>query len=91
MAACPPFTVTVNEDLTTVLDRVKAQVEGAGGSFDGTTEGGSFSGSVPLVGSFEGAYTVSGKDVTITITKKPWNPVATCARIESRVREYFAS
>jgi hypothetical protein len=91
MAGCPPFTVTVSGDLGATLDRVKRQIVDAGGTFDGNTEAGSFSGSVALVGSFEGEYTASGSDVTITITKKPWNPLASCDRIESKIRDYFAA
>jgi hypothetical protein len=87
MAGCDSFDVTVTSDLAGALDRVKSQITGSGGSFTGDTQGGSFSGEVPMMGGFEGRYEVSGDVVTITIIDKPF--LIPCAIIESKIREFF--
>jgi hypothetical protein len=87
MATCEPFTVTITGDVQAVLDRVKADVEGRGGTFSGDAGGGSVSGSVPLLGPFSADYAVSGQDVTITVTHRPL--LVSCATIEAQARSYL--
>lgn len=88
MAGCHPFNVLVTTDLAAVLDRVRSQITGGGGQFDGDQQSGTFSGEVPVMGGFEGQYEVSGDQITITITEKPF--LIPCSVIETRIREFFS-
>jgi hypothetical protein len=84
--SCDPFDVTVSGDLQAAVDRARAKVTGAGGTFTGDTKSGSFSGPSG-VGTIEGKYSVSGQVVTVKVTKKPF--IVPCSKIESTVRDYF--
>ena len=81
MAGCPPFTITVREDLNTALARVKQKAAEKGITFIGDTQRGSFSGDV------SGTYSVSGNQVTVKISSRPF--IYPCGVIESELRKYF--
>jgi hypothetical protein len=89
MASCDAFDVTVNGDIGAALQKVKADVEAQGGTFDGDETGGSLSGTLPLMGQFAATYTVAGNTVTITVTHRPI--LVSCGVIESKTRDYFAA
>lgn len=59
--------VTVKGDVGKVLDDVKKLAAQKDIKFTGDTSKGSFSGS-----GIAGTYAISGQDITITITDKPW-------------------
>lgn len=87
MAGCTPFTLEVEDDLESRLANVKSGIESSGGRFAGDLKFGTFSGNVPLLGSFQGQYEVTGSQVTITITDKPF--LVSCHTAESKIRDYF--
>jgi len=77
------FTINLTCSATEALDKAKCAVESSGGQLTGDTVSGNFSGSGVI-----GVYQMSGSDVTITITKKPF--IAPMSLIESKVREFFS-
>lgn len=86
MASCDSFTVEIREELTTVIQNVRARIQDSNGSFNGNTNSGTFSGNTP-VGRIKGMYTVNSDTATITITDRPI--MAPCGKIQSKIREYF--
>ena len=78
------FNVTLSDEPASVLEKVRKLITESGGQFTGDSSSGSFAGS-----GVKGAYHISGRDVTITITKKPL--LAPMSLVESKVREYFKS
>ncbi len=83
------FTVTLTKEISSVLGRVRAEITGNGGRFDGNTEYGSFDGKSAL-GLIRGEYRclAGGSQIEITITHKPF--IVPYGRIESEIRQYFA-
>jgi hypothetical protein len=82
------FTVKINSDLSSVLKKVENTIVSNGGTFNGSTSSGSFSGKT-AIGVVKGEYRcVSSNKVEITITDKPF--VAPYSKIESTIREYFS-
>ena len=80
------FAVTINDDLNRSLEKARATITNAGGTFVGNVNSGTFSGKT-VVGVVKGKYTVSGSKITVTITDKPF--VVPNSTIETKVREYF--
>lgn len=78
------FQITLSQDPASVVERVRKLLTENGGQFSGNSSSGSFAGS-----GVKGAYHISGRDVTITITKKPL--LAPMSLVESKIREYFKS
>jgi hypothetical protein len=66
-----------------VLNKAKSAVQGQGGSFDGDVNGGSFKVSA-FGNSIAGTYTVSGQQMHISITDKPF--LLSCGMIESYLK-----
>ena len=89
MAGCNAFNVnTNNDDLDSQVEKIRSLIEESGGRFDGDNQSGTFSGNVPLLGSFQGKYEVDGNRVTIQITDKPF--LVSCHTAESKIRDYFS-
>ena len=83
---CDPFTITVAGDMTETLEKIRTTVTSMGGSFSGDGTSGSIASQTP-VGQVEGDYSISGNEITITITKKPI--MVPCGMIETKMREFF--
>jgi hypothetical protein len=82
MAKCNlKFTVTVKGQIDAVLAKVNTAAKAHDVKFEGNIKKGSFSGEA------SGSYTVSGQDITITVTEKPWP--ATEKTIQDAVRKFF--
>jgi len=81
------FTVKLNDEIPSVLKRVEEEISGSGGSFKGDPEKGSFDGK-SILGDIRGEYCcVSGNEIIITITHKPF--LVPYHVIESEIRKYF--
>ena len=81
------FTVKLNDEVPSVLEKVEAEITGSGGSFKGNSEKGSFDGK-SLLGPIRGEYScVSGNEIRITITHKPF--LVPYHVIESEIKKYF--
>jgi|WetSurSiteA1Bulk_404760.scaffolds.fasta_scaffold148255_1 hypothetical protein len=85
MAHC--FTIRVCDEIAAVLRQVESTLASSGGSLDGSTESGSFSGSTPL-GRIKGEYhCLSLDEIKVTILDKPF--LLPYGTIESEIRKYF--
>jgi len=81
------FTVTLTEDIASVLRHVESSITGSGGSFQGNSEKGAFQGHT-VAGLIRGEYcSVSDKEIKITITNKPF--IVPYGMIETEIRRYF--
>jgi archaellum component FlaF (FlaF/FlaG flagellin family) len=89
MASCDPFDVTVTGDPATVFNQVKTTVESQGGVVNGDQNSGTISLSIPVLGTVQGNYVISGQTVTITVTQKPF--LLPCSEIESEVTDILGS
>jgi hypothetical protein len=87
MAGCRPFTITVSGDIAALLEKARSQTIESGMSFEGDLRSGTFSGKSSIMGAVEGKYEITGNDVTIKITSKPF--IVSCKVLESKVRDYF--
>jgi hypothetical protein len=65
------FTVAKPGNVAKTLEKVKAEVEKAGGTLKGDTKRGTLTGKVIAKDDIQGNYTVGNKDITINVTKKP--------------------
>ena len=70
MAACN-FTVPYTGSAQTILAKARSAVQGQGGNFNGDETAGNFDLSV-FGNTIKGSYTVSGQELNITITDKPF-------------------
>jgi len=52
------FTITLTDEISSVLGRVRSEITGSGGRFEGNTEYGSFDGK-SLLGPIKGEYPAS--------------------------------
>jgi hypothetical protein len=85
MAHC--FTIKVSDAIETVLKQVESTLVSSGGSLDGGTERGFFSGHTPL-GRIKGEYhCLSLEEIKVTIIDKPF--LLPYGTIESEIRKYF--
>ena len=81
------FTVELNGEIPSVLKKVESEITGSGGSFKGNSVKGSFDGK-SLLGLIRGEYCcVTGNEIRITITHKPF--LVPYHVIESEIRKYF--
>lgn len=81
------FTVQLNDEVASVLKKVEEEITGSGGSFKGDSEKGIFDGK-SLLGPIQGEYcSVSGNEIKITITHKPF--LVPYHVIESEIKKYF--
>ena len=87
MASCKPFTVTVAGDVAAAIAKARQQITAQGGTFSDDANAGSVSLKIPVLGTIRGEYAVSGQNLTITITDRPF--LAPCGTIEERIRQFF--
>jgi hypothetical protein len=81
------FTVQLDDEIASVLKKVEEEITGIGGSFKGDSEKGSFNGK-SVLGPIRGEYcSVSGNEIRITITHKPF--LVPYHVIESEIKKYF--
>ena len=81
------FTIQLNDEIPSVLKKVESEITGSGGSFKGNFEKGSFDGK-SLLGLIRGEYfCISGNEIRITITHKPF--LVPYHVIESEIKKYF--
>jgi len=86
MAACT-FSISFSGTADAILDKAKRAVEKQSGTFTGDTSAGNFS--VSFFGQgIEGGYTVSGNDLNVVITDKPF--MVPCNAIESFLKSQIA-
>jgi len=82
------FTIKLDDELDSVLKRVESGIRGNGGRFQGDTESGSFAGK-SVLGFIKGSYrSLSGEEIRIIITDKPF--LVPYRTIESEIRKYFS-
>ncbi len=82
------FTVKVNAELSSLLDKVKDGITAKGGSFAGDASRGKFVGNTPLGKVGVEYVALAGGEVQFTITDKPF--IAPNGKIEAAIREYLA-
>ncbi|RPI34920.1 MAG: hypothetical protein EHM54_08975 [Nitrospiraceae bacterium] len=81
------FTVKLTDEISSVIGRVRDEITGSGGRFEGNDEYGSFDGS-SFLGTIKGEYRcISGNEIEITITDKPF--ILPYGTIESEIKQYF--
>ncbi|MDH4231724.1 MAG: hypothetical protein OEW04_06810 [Nitrospirota bacterium] len=81
------FTITLTDEISSVLGRVRSEITGSGGRFEGNTEYGSFDGN-SFLGQIKGQYRcIAGNEIEITITDKPF--IVPYGTIESEIKQYF--
>ena len=79
------FIVRVKEELSAILNKIKAKITGNGGNFDGNAECGSFASKSGL-GTIKGGYrSISVNEIEITIEDKPF--LVPYSRIESEIKK----
>lgn len=82
------FEIGLNDDPAVVLKKVESEITSSGGSFNGDTEKGDFAGK-SVLGYVRGQYlVVSGKEIRVTITDKPF--LVPNSAVESEIRKFFA-
>ena len=87
MTMAHSFTVTLQQDIATVLKHVESWITESGGTFQGDTGKGAFQGHT-VAGLIKGEYcSLSDKEIQITITGKPF--IVPYGMIETEIRKYF--
>ncbi len=82
------FTIQIRDEISSVLEKIEAEIVSRGGSFQGNSENGSFD-VKSLLGNVRGEYcSISGNAIKITITDKPF--ILGYGIIETEVKEYFS-
>ena len=74
------FSIPFVGEPVNIMNKAKSAVESQGGNFTGDTNAGNFDVSV-FGNSITGSYTVSGQNLDVTITDKPF--LIPCSAIES--------
>ncbi len=82
--ACKPFTITLNKDMNFILGEVRGKATEMGISFRGNAKNGDLEGK-----GLYARYTVSGKEVTVTIHSLPI--FKSCQKAEIKIRKAFES
>ena len=82
------FAFDLPGDPAAALAKASSLVKGAGGTFAGDADAGSFAGKTP-VGEVKGTYRVAGSRVSVTITDKPF--VVPKSVVESKVKGFFGA
>jgi hypothetical protein len=86
MSACN-FSMPFSGEAETILNKAKAAIESQNGNFSGDATSGNFD--VTVFGNtIRGSYTVSGKNLNLTITDKPF--LIPCSTIESFLKSKIA-
>ncbi|GAC1586176.1 MAG: hypothetical protein NVS3B19_04490 [Ginsengibacter sp.] len=73
------FSIPFSGNAEEIFNKAKTAVAGQGGTFEGDTNGGNFNVSV-FGNTISGSYTVSGQNMEINITEKPF--LIPCSTIE---------
>lgn len=82
------FTVTVNDEISSVLAKVESAITENGGTFLGDNSKGMFHGK-SVVGAIKGEYcSVSENEIQIRITDKPF--IVSYSMIEGEIKKYFS-
>ena len=88
MASCDPFTTGFSGSADQLFAKLSKLVHDNGGRITGNASAGTVSISTPI-GAVDASYQVSGQDVTIHVTKRPF--FLPCSTIESFVKEHLPS
>jgi len=86
MSACN-FSIPFSGEAETILNKAKSAIESQNGNFSGDTNSGNFDVSV-FGNTIKGSYTVSGKNLSLTITDKPF--LIPCSTIENFLKSKIA-
>jgi hypothetical protein len=82
------FTITLADEISSLIGKIRSEITGAGGRFEGNAEYGSFDGK-SILGTIKGEYRcITRNEIEITITHKPL--IVPYGRIESEIKQYFA-
>jgi hypothetical protein len=87
MAQCN-FSIPFNGSPEALSQKARQAITGAGGNYNGDTNGGTFEVSTPL-GDIHGSYVVQTPSIMVTITSKPF--LVSCGMIEKQLKGYFDS
>lgn len=87
MASCSPFGVQFSGSAQDLYTKIETLIHQHGGSINGDASGGKFSVPVPVFGTVEGTYSVSGQTCTIHITKRSF--FLPCSTIENFVKNHI--
>ena len=82
MSMCT-FSIPFTGDAESILAKAKAAIESQNGDFTGDANSGNFEVSV-FANSIKGHYNVSGNNLNLTITDKPF--LISCSTIESLLK-----
>lgn len=86
MASCNPFSVNFKGSFEDLFKKIKPLIDDYKGSISGDYSNGSFFIPIPVIGTVEGEFSVSGQTCTIHITKKPFT--LPCGLIEKFVKKH---
>ncbi len=76
------FNIPFSGDAESLIRRARQELLNAGGSFNGDSTQGNFQAKTPL-GSIAGSYVISGQEISISITDKPF--FISCRRIQKEL------
>ncbi|MEO6070399.1 MAG: hypothetical protein ABIN57_07465 [Chitinophagaceae bacterium] len=82
------FSISFSGTPQSVLSKAKAAVNSQGGNFEGNEDAGNFGLSV-MGNSIQGTYTVTGQNLNVTITDKPF--FVPCSTIEGFLKNQLTS
>lgn len=82
MSTCN-FSIPFSGDVETILAKARAAIESQNGDFSGDINSGNFEVSV-FANLIKGHYSVSGQNLNLTITDKPF--IIPCSTIENLLR-----
>lgn len=82
------FSIPFTQSPADVIEKAKNAITGAGGTFNGDVNQGSFRLSTPL-GKVEGTYIINNQSLDVTVTDKPL--FIGCGKIESELRKRLGS
>ena len=81
------FIVKFRDEISMILEKVKSEITGNGGRFEGNTKCGCFQGK-SFLGLIKGGYrSISDTEVEISIESKPF--ILPYRTIESKIKEHF--
>jgi hypothetical protein len=82
------FNVRLHGQIFSIVDKIRSEITGSGGKFEGDTKCGRFHGK-SVLGVIKGEYrSISDTEVEITIEDKPF--IIPYGIIESRIKEYLS-
>jgi hypothetical protein len=78
------FSLSFGGAADVLMQRARQEIERTGGSFSGDGTTGNFQARTPI-GSIHGSYNISGQEIFLAITKKPF--LLSCKRIQKELSE----